>query len=149
MKAVVAATILVLSAPALAASADEASLKAADAEQMRIIVEGDAKAQAAFMHDNYMVNAPANRVLVKQQVVSMLGGGQIGSEQFTRTIERTSITGPVGIVMGNEIVVPAANSDLGRLNPGKTLRRRYTNVFLWESGKWRFLARHANVVPTE
>lgn len=45
----------------LAADISEASLRAADAEQMRIIVEGDAKAQDAFMHPNYILNAPANR----------------------------------------------------------------------------------------
>ena len=41
----------------------EASLRAADAEQMRIIVQGDAEAQQAFMHPNYMINGPSNRIL--------------------------------------------------------------------------------------
>ena len=45
--------VLVATAPASAAEISENSLRAADAEQMRIIVEGDAKAQSEFMHDNY------------------------------------------------------------------------------------------------
>ena len=126
----------------------EASLRQADAEQMRIIVTEDAKAQQDFMHPNYLVSAPANRVLRKDQVVAMLAKGDIASDTFQRTVEGTAITGPVGIVMGNETVTPAPNSELGRLHPGKTLRRRFTNVFLWESGQWRFLARHASVVGT-
>jgi hypothetical protein len=43
--------VLVATAPASAAEISENSLRAADAEQMRIIVEGDAKAQSEFMHD--------------------------------------------------------------------------------------------------
>lgn len=135
-----------LTAASPASGPTDANLRAADAEQMRIIVDGDAKAQQSFMHPNYMVNAPLNRVLVKSQVVAMLGHGQIGSESFKRSIERTSITGPVGIVMGDEMVTPSPASDLGRRHPGQTLHRRFTNVFLWDDGKWRFLARQASIV---
>lgn len=125
----------------------EASLRAADAEQMRIIVEEDAAAQQEFMHPNYMLNGPANDIKRKPEVVAMLARGAIASDSFTRTVEGVAITGNVGIVMGSEIVTPAPNSELGRLHPGRTLNRRYTNVFLWEDGRWRFLARQASIVP--
>ena len=124
----------------------EANLRAADAEQMRIIVQGDAEAQQAFMHPNYIINAPANLVRRKSELVSMLARGGMASESFDRTIEGTAITGNVGIVMGREVVRPAATSNLGRLHPGQTLQRRFTNVFLWEDGKWTFLARQATIV---
>jgi hypothetical protein len=124
----------------------EANLRAADAEQMRIIVQGDAEAQQAFMHPNYIINAPANLVRRKSELVSMLARGRMASESFDRTIEGTAITGNVGIVMGREVVRPAATSNLGRLHPGQTLQRRFTNVFLWEDGKWTFLARQATIV---
>jgi hypothetical protein len=116
---------------------------------MRIIVEQDAKAQQQFMHPNYMINAPANRVLRKPQVVSMLAHGAMASERFERVIEGVAITGNVGIVMGREIVKPAAGSELAKLHPNQTLQRRFTNVFISEHGKWRFLARQATVVGAE
>ncbi len=131
--------------PALA-QPTEASLKAADAEQMRIIVEADAQAQQEFMHPNYMLNGPANVVKRKPELVAMLARGDIASESFARTVEGIAITGDVGIVMGSEVVTPASDSELGLLYPGRTLHRRYTNIFLWESGRWRFLARQASVV---
>lgn len=145
---ILASVLLIAAAPAPDTQPTEASLRQADAEQMRIIVKEDAKAQQDFMHPNYLVNAPANRVLRKEQVVAMLAKGAIASDTFQRTVEGTAITGPVGIVMGNETVTPAPSSELGRLHPGKTLRRRFTNVFLWENSRWRFLARHASVVGT-
>lgn len=76
----------------------------------------------------------------------MLARGEIASDSFTRNIEGIAITGDVGVVMGSEIVTPAPDSELGRLHPGRTLHRRFTNIFLWEDGRWRFLARQASVV---
>jgi hypothetical protein len=142
----IAVACFIATSPALARQPTEASLRAADAEQMRIIIEEDAEAQQAFMHPNYMLNGPANVVRRKPEVVAMLARGEIASESFTRDVEGVAITGDVGIVMGSEVVTPAPNSKLGRLYPGRTLHRRYTNVFLWQRGRWRFLARQASVV---
>ena len=138
---------IALAAPVSAqGKANDKSLRQADAAQMRIIVEEDAKAQQNFMHPNYILNGPSNRVMRKGQLVAMLATGQMASESFERTIEATTITGNVGIVMGRETVTPAADSQLGRQFGSKALARRFTNVFLWERGKWRFLARQATVV---
>jgi hypothetical protein len=124
----------------------ESSLRAADAEQMRIIVEGDAKAQRAFMHDNYIINGPSNRVLRKPVLVDMLAHGKMASDRFERTIEGTAITGNIGIVMGSEIVRPGAGSELAETFGTRDLKRRFTNVFIFEGGAWRFLARQASVI---
>ena len=129
-----------------AAEISEFSLRAADAEQMRIIVEGDAKAQGRFMHENYILNGPSNRVLRKPVLVEMLAQGKMASERFERTIEGTAITGNIGIVMGSEVVRPEPNSQLGSKFGTKDLTRRFTNVFIFERGEWYFLARQASVV---
>ena len=141
----IAAVCLVAAAPA-PTGPTEAGLRAADAEQMRIIVDQDAAAQERFMHPNYIINAPANRVLRKSQVVSMLAHGGMASEHFERFIEGTAITGDVGIVMGREAVKPSPGSELAQLHPNKTLERRFTNVFLFQRGRWQFLARQATIV---
>ena len=128
-----------------AAEISEASLRAADAEQMRIIVDGDAKAQSKFMHQNYIVNGPSNRVLRKPVLVEMLAQGKMASERFERTIDGTAITGNIGVVMGSEVVRPGPNSELGEKFGTKDLTRRFTNVFIFEQGEWYFLARQASV----
>lgn len=143
------ALVLVLasfSPPASAVEPTEASLRAADAEQMRIIVQGDAKAQEAFMHPNYIINGPSNVVRRKPILVRMLAHGKMGSDRFERVIEDLAITGNVGIVMGSEIVHPLPGSQLGTLHGAKLLHRRFTNVFLFQDGSWRFLARQATIV---
>ena len=128
---------------------DETGLRLADAEQMRIIVESDVEAQQDFMHPNYLINAPANRVLRKSDVVAMLGQGRMASERFARHIEGVAITGNVGIVAGHEEVEPAAGSQLADLHGTRPLHRRFINVYLFEGGRWRFLARQASVVSVK
>ncbi|MFN8461672.1 MAG: hypothetical protein U0X93_07890 [Anaerolineales bacterium] len=76
----------------------------------------------------------------------MLAHGKIGNDHFEREIEGIAITGNVGIVMGREVVHPTAASELGIRHGDKLLKRRFTNVFLFEDGKWRFLARQASIV---
>jgi hypothetical protein len=140
------ALALALSASAMAEDISEVSLRAADAEQMRIIVQGDASAQQEFMHPNYIINGPSNRVMRKPALVAMLARGAMASDRFERVIEGIAITGKVGVVMGREVVHPTAKSELGVRHGDVTLNRRYTNVFLFEGGRWRFLARQATIV---
>ena len=114
-KFALALVALCLTIPCFAADMSESSLRTADAEQMRIIVDGDAKAQAAFMHPNYILNGPSN-------------------------------TGNVGVVMGREVVQPSGGSELGGKFGTRLLNRRFTNAFIFEKGRWYFLARQASVV---
>ena len=138
--------VLLVAVPAAAIQPDEVSLRAADAEELRLIVQGDAEGEREFMHPNYMVNSPANRVVRKDELIRMLSEGKIANNGIERTIEATAITGNVGIVMGRETVNPKPTSELGQLHGARMLERRFTNVFLFESGKWRFLARQSTVI---
>jgi hypothetical protein len=138
--------VALLATAGSATEISESSLRAADAEQMRIIVEGDAKAQSEFMHDNYIINGPANRILRKPVLVEMLAHGKMASDRFERTIEGIAITGNIGVVMGSEVVRPGAGSELAETFGDRDLKRRFTNVFIFEGGAWRFLARQASVV---
>jgi uncharacterized protein DUF4440 len=127
---------------------NETSLRAADAEELRIILAGDAHAEEAFMHPNYIVNSPANRIVRKDQLIKMLSQGQIASDSIERTIEATAITGNVGIVMGREIVKPKPTSELGQMHGEKALERRFTDVFLFEKGDWHLLAQSTVISAT-
>ncbi len=100
------------------------------------------------MHENYIMNSPANVIVRKAQVLSLLTKGAMASEKLERTIEGLQITGNVGVVMGQETILPAAGSQLAGLYGRSMLHRRFTNVFLFEEGRWEFLARQATVVST-
>jgi Domain of unknown function (DUF4440) len=139
--------LLFVSLPVAAAvQPNETNLRAADAEELRNVLTGDASAMRSLMHPNYMVNSPVNQVVRKEQLIKLLSEGKIASEAIERTIEATAITGNVGIVMGRETVIPKPNSELGLAHGVETLERRFTNVFVFEQGNWRLLARQSTVI---
>lgn len=127
-------------------ASDEAVLRAVDQRERDIVAARDVAAMAGLAHPKLTINAPVNRVLTREQLLSRLRSGEIASERFERVPESVTITGDVGIVMGRETVMPARSSELGRIHGAVSLQRRYTNVYIRERGRWRWLARHANVV---
>ncbi|HET9637715.1 MAG TPA: nuclear transport factor 2 family protein [Allosphingosinicella sp.] len=144
---------LVLAAPAsarapaaVARSADERAVLAADARQRDAVANVDLAAIKAIAHPNLRINAPSNRILSGEDLVRMVGSGEIRNEVFERVAETVTVTGDVGVVMGRETVLPGAASEQARMYGRKTLNRRYTNVYLREGGAWRHLARHANIM---
>ena len=138
--------LLVTLPVAAAVQPNDTNLRAADAEELRNVLTGDANAMRSLMHPNYMVNSPVNQIVRKDQLIELLSEGKIASEAIERTIEATAITGNVGIVMGRETIKPKANSELGLVHGVKILERRFTNVFVFEQGNWRLLARQSTVI---
>lgn len=148
------ALAILLAAPAaaqsgayVARSPDEAALLEADARQRDAVANVDLDAIHRISHPNLRVNAPSNRILTREDLVRMVGSGEIRNEVFERVPEAAVITGDVGVVMGHETVLPGAGSEQARMYGRRTLSRRYSNVYLRVDGQWRHLARHANITP--
>lgn len=125
---------------------DEAGLRAVDERQRQVVLARDLRGLEPLLHPALRVNAPSNRILTREQLLAMVGSGDIAAESFERVAEQVAITGDIGVVMGHETFTPVATSELGRIHGARLLRRRYTNVYLHGAGGWRLLARHANVV---
>lgn len=146
-------TLALLPQPSLAAiptpadqTADERAVLAADAQQRLAVASQDVAALGRISDPHLRVNAPNNRILTKEDLIRMVGSGEIRNEVFERTPEDVVITGDVGVVMGHEIVFPGATSEQARMYGQKTLNRRYTNVYVRSGKVWMHLARHANIM---
>ena len=128
---------------------DAASLRAVDEQQRRAIAQADISALEAMAHPDLRINAPTNRVVVHDAFFALMRSGAIGAETFIRTPEDVLVTGNIGSVMGRETVALTPGSDLARLYGSGPLQRRYTNIYVWQKGRWLWLSRHANVIaPT-
>lgn len=137
----------VVAAAPLAPSGPDAALAALDARQKEMVAKADVAGLAALSAPGLTINAPTNRVLTREQFLTMMRNGQIGAEAFERRVESITINGDVGIVMGSEIFTPTLASELGQTYGARPLRRRYTNIYILDRGQWKWLARHANVAP--
>jgi hypothetical protein len=139
---------LILAAlPTCALAQDEASLRAADQAQLVAARAGDADAIAAMIHPNFIINNPLGEAGTGARMIARFRSREIALEQIDRTVERVAITPPVAVVMGGETVRHApASLEGGGVQRG-TIRRRFTHTWLWEGGRWRWLARHASESP--
>jgi ketosteroid isomerase-like protein len=70
--------------------------------------------------------------------------GVIKYPSFERKVERVLLHGDTAVVMGGETV-----KHLGGPDDGKTVERRYTDVWAKKDGRWLMLARHASVVSVK
>jgi hypothetical protein len=126
---------------------DASSLRQVDERQRALIVARDAAGMRTLADPNLQINAPTNKVLTGSQLFGMMENGAVAAENFVRVPEVVTISGNIGIVMGHEKFTATPGSESGRMFGARSLDRRYTNIYRWEGGRWRFLARHANVVP--
>lgn len=110
------------------------------------IFGGDAEALNILMDDDVTVNHPTNRIVKeKKELLDLIQQGVIRYTSFERYPETFLFFNNMVVVMGGEIVVPAP----GAPNEGKSLKRRYTNVWMYSNGAWRLTVRHANNVCPE
>ncbi len=89
---------------------------------------------------DYTVNNPFNQVVNASQ--GPIRAGFLTYSSFIREVERVLIHGKTVIVMGKETVAPSGTS----ADAGRTINRRFTNVWMQENGKWLLTARHASVI---
>jgi len=123
------------------------SVLAVDEQQRAMVAASNVVGLEKLAHPNLRINAPGGRVITREQFLANMRSGEIAAESFDRTAEDVSISGEVAVVMGRETFTPVATSELGRTFGAKSLQRRYTNIYVWQGGRWLWLARQASVVP--
>jgi hypothetical protein len=122
------------------------AVEAIDDEEPAGVLKGDVAAQTRFWAEDLTVNAPNNQVVHHADILERMKehtGLQYSS--FERHREATVIRQNCVVTMGYEIVVPKGNVP----NSGKTINRRYTNIYYFEDGGWRLFARQATNVSVQ
>lgn len=92
-----------------------------------------------------VVNTPANVVGTVGGTKALLRSGGLSYLSFERIIEKITFVDNIAIVMGGEVIKPQGPQP----NAGKTVSRRYTNVWLNKNDSWRVIARHATIIKVE
>jgi len=119
------------------------TIEAMEEGQVRFVLAGDETAATREWADDLAVNAPSNQVRRKPAILELMKqhtGLQYSSFELHR--EAMIIRRDCVVTMGYEIVVPKGNVP----DSGKTINRRYTNIYHLEDGGWRLIARQATNV---
>ncbi|HTF21608.1 MAG TPA: nuclear transport factor 2 family protein [Chryseolinea sp.] len=119
-------------------TAIEQEIKKLDLEHADAVLRGDQAAMNRYWTEDFIVNNPFNEVDQADRIKK----GTVTYASFIRESEAIKVHGNTAIVMGREIVVPKGNSP----DAGKTINRRYTNIWMMRDGQWRLVARHASVI---
>ena len=116
----------------------EQQIRNLDLAHADAILRGDLAALDKLWTEDFKVNNPFNEVDRADRIRS----GAVTYSSFVREPESVLIHGDTVIVMGRESVVPKGDSP----DAGKTINRRYTNIWMRREGRWRLIARHASVI---
>ena len=121
----------------------EEEVRRLNAEEVEAFLRKDPKAMARLWSDDLVVTNPLNKFVNKQQVLRMVESGVLVITGYDRRIEYLRVYGDTAIVAGSEAVTFAGKMPLS----GKTIRLRFTGIWMKQQGRWQQVARHANVVP--
>lgn len=108
------------------------------------------KMDSAALYDklwssNMVVNTPANRVGTVEGTKQQLRTGNLNYISFERNIEKITFDDNVAIVMGGEVIKPQGQ----QVNAGKTVTRRFTNIWMYKNNSWSIIARQATIIKVE
>lgn len=129
---------LVLAQSAKHKAAIEQEIRKLDLAHADAILRGDLAALDKLWTADFRVNNPFNEIDKADRIRT----GAVTYSSFVREPESILIHGNTVIVMGRETAVPKGSSP----DAGKTIKRRYTNIWMKRKGMWRLVARHASVI---
>ena len=133
-------------ASAAAEDAEIAAMLEASAAMIDSTLANDADAFVAGMAPECIVNNPMGHVVPGAAAAALMKQGLIYYETFERSIEYVGKhPGHIIVMMGVEIVVPKGANPLA----GKTVRRRFTDIWRQADEAWKLSARQATNISID
>ncbi|HMU34086.1 MAG: nuclear transport factor 2 family protein [Acidobacteria bacterium] len=108
--------------------------------QVAYLLRGDIDAMQRRWSKDYTVNNAFDVVVNANE--GRVRKGLTTYAQFDRIIETIRVHGRTVIVMGSETVVPSGKS----VNAGRTINRRFTDIWMNVRRKWLLFGRQASVI---
>lgn len=124
----------------------EAELRRLENIEREATMRGDSATLFGKIWSNEMVvNTPANRVGTVEGSKMQLRTGNLAYASFVRTIEKITFNDNIAMVMGEEITKPQGMQQ----HAGKTVTRRFTNIWKYANNHWFMIGRQATIIKVE
>ena len=116
-------------------------------EQLQVqgILDQDSTIIQRINANESVVNAPSNAVVDMKMAMKALRLGYIHYSSYEQQIDTIKVIEDIGIVMGLEIMKPIGLT----ANAGKTVKRRFTDVWMYRNKEWQIIARQATNISIE
>jgi ketosteroid isomerase-like protein len=135
-------SVLLISMASLAQQNNETEIRNLEKQEGEAFVKKDMIALLKLFSPNLVVNSPVNKVFGFADVMNMIRNRKIDVGPVEKVIEKITFVENIAIVMGHDIVTPQGAMD----NAGKTLTRRYTDIWMKDKNSWRLSARQATII---
>lgn len=106
------------------------------------LVKDDHAAFAALLAKDLVVSNPQNGISASGATGRRNTAGLISYSSYVRFIEYAGMRDEMVLLMGDERVVPKGDSPMA----GKEVRRRFTELWKMEDGRWMLTARQSTIV---
>ncbi|WP_462252135.1 nuclear transport factor 2 family protein [Ferruginibacter sp.] len=126
-------------------SNEEWEIRKLEDAQREAFLKKDTTALYKIFSPDFVVNAPTNKITTLQQLKHLIRSGEVDMEIFERVTEKVTFNNNIAIAMGNETLHPAGKMP----NAGKTVKRRYTNIWMKNKNNWQLVARQATIISID
>ncbi len=124
----------------------EAEIRRLENAEREAVMNGDSVALFNKIWSNQMiVHNPGNRIGTVEDTKMMLRTGNLRYASFVRNIEKITFNDNIALVMGEEILKPQGQ----QRNAGKTVTRRFTDIWKYANQQWQMIGRQATIINVE
>lgn len=113
------------------------------------VLTGDYDMLEGLLSEDLVVSDPSNTIRNREQLVAIFRSGQVVYSSCEVSIDFARQLGDLVVIMGTEsttqTAVPKDSGFSDVAASGKTLRRRFTNIFRNEGGSWRLFVKQSTV----
>lgn len=144
LKHLLPATVLVVAVPAAAQLAPGVRMPpeigAAYGRLGKAMMAHDAAGVRTVWADDFVVNAPNNAVLTREQVIAVMEQDFLDYRDFHKHITYVGQKPEMTVVMGYDTMVPLKGP-----GAGKQVTRPFTDVWAKRAAGWQLVARQATI----
>ncbi|KQN79752.1 nuclear transport factor 2 family protein [Sphingomonas sp. Leaf62] len=144
MSRIITVAAIVLVAPAAAQLAPGVRMPpgigAAYGQLGKAMMAHDAAGVRTVWADDFVVNAPDNAVLNREQVIAVMERDFLDYKDFRKHITFVGEKPEVTVVMGYDTMVPVKGPGAGR-----HVMRPFTDIWARRDSRWRLIARQATI----
>jgi hypothetical protein len=128
-----------------AQNAAENEIRKLDNEQKEAYVRRDTATLLKLFSPHLIINGFSNNFETLQDVLSRIRQEGNNIDYYERVIEKVIFANNTAIVMGNETIKPGGTA----ANAGKTVKRRFTNIWIPNKNSWQLVARQSTIISIE